>query len=108
MNVRTDPTRYIGQDADLTIFPLLSWYHASWDTEPDLPEGIGNHAAISDTTNKPVDAFLDMLSVSIFTVARRTLPLITADMHCCYCVAVLHIFIRCCNRATAQEWRLLA
>jgi hypothetical protein len=40
MNVRTDPTRYIGHDADLTIFPLLSWYHASWDTEPDLPAGI--------------------------------------------------------------------
>jgi hypothetical protein len=40
MNVRTDPTRYIGQNTDLTIFPLLSWYHASWDTEPDLPAGI--------------------------------------------------------------------
>lgn len=25
---------------ELAVFPLLSWYHASWDSEPDLPPGV--------------------------------------------------------------------
>ena len=24
---------------ELAVFPLLSWYHASWDSEPNLPPG---------------------------------------------------------------------
>lgn len=24
---------------EVVVFPLLSWYHASWDDEPDLPPG---------------------------------------------------------------------
>lgn len=27
---------------ELAIFPLLSWYHASWDSEPNLPPGVRN------------------------------------------------------------------
>lgn len=26
---------------ELVVFPLLSWYHASWDNEPNLPPGEG-------------------------------------------------------------------
>lgn len=25
---------------ELAVFPLLSWYHASWDSEPNLPPGV--------------------------------------------------------------------
>lgn len=25
---------------ELAVFPLLSWYHASWDSEPNLPPGM--------------------------------------------------------------------
>lgn len=25
---------------EVCLFPLLSWYHASWDDEPDLPPGV--------------------------------------------------------------------
>lgn len=28
-----------GQTREVGVFPLLSWYHASWDQEPDLPAG---------------------------------------------------------------------
>lgn len=27
------------QREEVVVFPLLSWYHASWDDEPDLPPG---------------------------------------------------------------------
>lgn len=28
-----------GGRQELAVFPLLSWYHASWDDEPNLPPG---------------------------------------------------------------------
>lgn len=28
-----------GETQEVCLFPLLSWYHASWDDEPDLPPG---------------------------------------------------------------------
>lgn len=31
----------------LVLFPLLSWYHASWDSEPDLPPGMQTWGAPS-------------------------------------------------------------
>lgn len=30
-----------GARQELAVFPLLSWYHASWDDEPNLPPGDG-------------------------------------------------------------------
>jgi len=41
--VHTTPTYYrnaAGMSQDIWVFPLLSWYHASWDTEPELPEDL--------------------------------------------------------------------
>ena len=31
---------------NLCIVPVLSWHHASWDTEPDI-EGVPNVSALS-------------------------------------------------------------
>ena len=33
--VHTGPVRIVGKEA-VSIFPLYSWYHSGWDTEPDL------------------------------------------------------------------------
>ena len=32
---------------EVGVFPLLSWYHASWDDEPDLPPGV-NHIVLQE------------------------------------------------------------
>lgn len=37
LSVRTGPLRVVGED-DVLFVPLYSWYHASWDGEPDLPD----------------------------------------------------------------------
>ena len=34
------------QGQEVGVFPLLSWYHASWDSEPDLPKGVPWYAMI--------------------------------------------------------------
>ncbi|CAM9537948.1 unnamed protein product [Discosporangium mesarthrocarpum] len=53
LGVRTTPASFVtcaaessslrGGAEEVCIFPLLSWYHASWDGEPDLPAGFQHH-----------------------------------------------------------------
>jgi len=41
LGVQISPVIYrnaAGVQQNIAIFPLLSWYHSSWDTEPDLPD----------------------------------------------------------------------
>lgn len=42
LGVHTSPTKL----GNLCIVPLLSWHHASWDTEPDI-QGVPNVSALS-------------------------------------------------------------
>lgn len=40
LGVYTTPVRLCYGDRRLTLLPLWSWYHSSWDREPDLPSSI--------------------------------------------------------------------
>mmetsp|Transcript_8977 Transcript_8977/g.11904 ORF Transcript_8977/g.11904 Transcript_8977/m.11904 type:complete len:505 (-) Transcript_8977:298-1812(-) len=44
LDVRVGPVCFSGiaggPQKDVWVFPLLSWYHASWDKEPNLPEEV--------------------------------------------------------------------
>ena len=37
LKVYTSPIRILGLEQPLLLLPLWSWYHSSWDREPDLP-----------------------------------------------------------------------
>ena len=37
LQVFTSPVRILGLEQPLLLLPLWSWYHSSWDCEPDLP-----------------------------------------------------------------------
>ena len=41
------------------IVPILSWYHASWDREPDLPNTLPIHKVSAHSSSQIVDEGLE-------------------------------------------------
>ena len=54
--------------SEVVIFPLLSWYHASWDTEPDLTFDASANTTDSSSSRSDWNMFLNGAAWSFFLV----------------------------------------